>query len=120
MNVILVCLVGDIFIGLVDTIGYKKTKEYVADELKSYIEVIGLNNVTQICSDNASAMLGAQDELVALNPHLYKQDCCTHILDFLLEDWEKEEMLKTSITRAKQVYIYIQNHHATMPLKVPA
>jgi hypothetical protein len=97
-------------------LGHKKTKEYIAGELKTYIEAIGPNKVTQICTDNASAMLGALDELVATYPHLYKQGCAAHILDLLLEDWGKEEMFKALIIRAKQVCIYIRNHHATMAL----
>jgi hypothetical protein len=116
MNVMLVCPAGDIFIGSVDTTGHKKTKEYIAGELKTYIEAIGLNNVIQICTDNASAMLGALDELVATYPHLYKQGCAAYILNLLLEDWGKEEMFKALIIRAKRVCIYIRNHHATMAL----
>jgi hypothetical protein len=96
--------------------GHKKTKEYIAGELRTYIEAIGPNNMTQICSDNASAMLGALDDLVAMYPHLYKQGYCAHILYLLLEDWGKEEMFKILIIRAKRVYIYIRNHHATMAL----
>jgi hypothetical protein len=116
MNVMLVCPTGDVFIGSVDTIGHKKTKEYIAGELRTYIEAIGPSNVTQICSDNASAMLGALDDLVRIYPHLYKQGCCAHILDLLLEDWGKEELFKALIIRAKRVCIYIRNHHATMAL----
>jgi hypothetical protein len=116
MNVMLVCPAVDIFIGSVDTTGHKKTKEYIAGELKTYIEAISPNNVTQICTDNASAMLGALDELVATYPHLYKQDCAAHILNLLLEDWRKEEMFKALIIRAKRVCINIRNHHATMAL----
>ena len=48
--------------------------------------------MTQIYSDNANARLGELDELVAMYSHLYKQGCFAHILDLLLEDWEKEEM----------------------------
>jgi hypothetical protein len=40
-------------------------------------------------------------DLVATCLHLYKQGCCTHILDLLLEDWGKEDMFKTLIIRAK-------------------
>jgi hypothetical protein len=116
MNVMLVCIAGDVFIGSVDMTGHKKTKEYIAGELRTYIEAIGPNNMTQICSDNASAMLGALDDLVAMYPHLYKQGYCAHILYLLLEDWGKEEMFKILIIRAKRVYIYIRNHHATMAL----
>jgi hypothetical protein len=56
------------------------------------------------------------DDLVRTYPHLYKQGCCAHILDLLLEDWGKEELFKALIIRAKQVCIYIRNHHATMAL----
>jgi hypothetical protein len=116
MNVMLICLVEDVFIGLVDTTGHKKTKEYIAKKLKTYIEAVGPNNMIQICSDNASAMLGALDELVATYLYSYKQGSCAHILDLLLEDWGKEEIFKILITRTKQVCIYIRNHHATMKL----
>ena len=93
MNVMLVCLAWDVFIGLVDTIGHKKTKEYIVGELRTYIEAIGPNNVTQICLDNASAILGALDNLVATYPYLWKQGCCAHILDLLLEDWRKVDKI---------------------------
>jgi hypothetical protein len=75
INVMLVCPVGDIFIGSVDTTGHKKTKKYMAEELRTYIEAIGPSNVTQIYSDNANTMLGALDNLVAMYPLLYKQGC---------------------------------------------
>jgi hypothetical protein len=75
-----------VFIDSVDMTSHKKTKECIAEELKSYIEAVGLNNVTQIYSYNTSAMLGTLDELVALSFYLYKQGCCAHILDFLFED----------------------------------
>ena len=38
MNIMLSCPVGDIFLGSVDTSGNKKTKEYIAGELKNFIE----------------------------------------------------------------------------------
>jgi hypothetical protein len=72
MNVILVCPARDIFIGSIDKIGCKKAKGYIAKELKSYLKTVGSNNVIQICLDNASAMLGVLDELIALYLHMYK------------------------------------------------
>ena len=72
MNVMLVCLVGDVFIGSIDTTSHKKTKEYIAGELRTYIEAIGSSNVTQICLDNASAMLGVLNDLIRKYLHLYK------------------------------------------------
>ena len=94
----------------------KKTKGYIANRLKEYIEVIGPSKVAQICSDNTSAMLGAMDEVVTTYPHIYKRGCCAHILDLLLEDWGKEAIFKELVIKAKRVPIYIRNHHVTMAL----
>ena len=43
-----------------------------------------------ICADNVSNMLGAIDDILEEYSHMYKQGCCAHILDDLLEDWGKE------------------------------
>ena len=61
MNIMLSCPVGDIFLGLVDTSGNKKTKEYIVGELKKFIEQIGPMKVSQICTDYAANMLGAME-----------------------------------------------------------
>ena len=50
MNIMLSCPAGDIFLGSVDTSGNKKTKEYIAGELKKFIEEIGPMKVSQICT----------------------------------------------------------------------
>jgi hypothetical protein len=116
MNVMLVCPVGDVFLGSIDTTGNKKNIGYIADKLKEYIEVVGPENVVQICSDNANAMLGAMNEVVREYPHIYKQGCAAHIMDLLLEDWGKEPLFKDLIVKAKRVCIFIRNHHVTMAL----
>ena len=89
MNIMLSCPVGDIFLNSVDTSGNKKTKEYITGELKKFIEQIGPMKVSQICTDNATNMLGAVDKVIETYPHIYKQGCAAHALDLLLEDWEK-------------------------------
>ena len=38
MNVMLSCLADDIFLGSIDTTGNKKTKAYIARELKNFIK----------------------------------------------------------------------------------
>jgi hypothetical protein len=86
MNVMLSCPVGDIFLGSIDTTGNKKAKSYIATELKKFIDAVGLRFVTQICTDNATNMLGAMDDIVATYPHIFKQGCAAHALDLMLED----------------------------------
>ena len=70
MNIMLSCLAGNIFVGLVDTLGNKKTKEYIVGKLKRYIKEIGSIQVSQICTDNAANMLGAFNSVVKTYPHI--------------------------------------------------
>ena len=64
MNVMLSCSVGDIFLTSIETIGNKKTKAYIATELKKFIKDVGPRLVTQICTNNATNMLRAMDDIV--------------------------------------------------------
>jgi hypothetical protein len=116
MNVMLSCPAGDIFLGSIDTTGNKKTKAYIATELKKFIDAIGPRFVTQICIDNATNMLGAMDNIVATYPHIFKQGCIVHALDLMLEDWAKIEQFKDLINMAKRVCLYMRSHHVTMAL----
>jgi hypothetical protein len=116
MNVMLSCPAGDIFLGSIDTTGNKKTKAYIATELKKFIEDVGPRFVTQICIENATNMLGAMDDIVSTYPHISKQGCAAHALDLMLEDWTKIDQFKDLIQKAKHVCIYMRNHHVTMAL----
>ena len=116
MNILLSCLAGDIFLGSVDTSGNKKTKEYIAGELKRFIEQIGPMKVSQICTDNAANMLGTVDKVIETYPHIYKQGCAAHALDLLLEDWAKIPQFKDLIAKAKRVCLFVRNHHVTLAL----
>ena len=99
--IMLSCLVGDIFLDLVDTLGNKKTKKYIARELKKFIEQIGLMKVSQICTDNVANILRVVDKVIETYPHIYKQGCAAHALDLLLEDWAKIPQFKDVIAKAK-------------------
>jgi hypothetical protein len=116
MNVMLSCPAGDIFLGSIDTTRNKKTKAYIATELKKFIEDVGPRFVTQICTDNATNMLGAMDDIVTTYSHIFKQGCAAHALDLMLEDWTKIDQFKDLIHKAKRVCIYMRNHHVTMVL----
>lgn len=116
MNVMLVCPMGDVFLGSIDTTGSKKCKTYIADTLKTFIEKVGPLNVVQVCTDNATNMLGAMERINEAYPHIYMQGCCAHIMDLLLEDWGREEMFADLVQKAKDVAFYIRNHHVPMAL----
>jgi hypothetical protein len=72
--------------------------------------------MTQICTDNATNMLWAMDDIITTYPHIFKQGCAAHALDLLLEDCAKIDQFKDLIHKAKHVCIYMRNHHVTMAL----
>jgi hypothetical protein len=116
MNIMLSCPAGDVFLGSIDTTGNSKTKEYIAGELKRYIENVGPRLVTQVCTDNAKNILGAMDDVVTSYPHIFKQGCAAHALDLFMEDWAKVPQFKDLIKRSRSVCLYIRNHHIPMAL----
>ena len=105
MNVMLLCPTGDIFLGSIDTTTNKKMKAYIATKLKMFIEDVGPRFMTQICTDNATNMLGAMDDIVMTYPHISKQGCVAHALNLMLEDWAKIDQFKDLIRKAKRVCI---------------
>jgi hypothetical protein len=87
INVMLSCPANDIFLGSIDTTWNKKTKTYIAMELKKFIDEVESRSVIQIYIDNAMNMLGTIDDIVTMYLYVFKQGCAAHSLDFMLEDW---------------------------------
>jgi hypothetical protein len=116
MNVMLSCLAVEIFLDTTDLTRNKKTKAYIATELKKFIDAVGPRFGTQICTNNATNTLGAMDDIVATYPHIFKQGCTVHALDLILEDLAKIDQFKDLIIKAKCVCLYMRNHHVTMAL----
>jgi len=107
MNVMMSCSTGDVFLGSINTTRQNKTIAYILDQLKVFISKVGPKYVTQICTHNATNMLGAIDNIILTYPHIFKQGCMTHALDLLLEDWAKVENFKDLIERVKRLCQYL-------------
>ncbi len=71
LNIIFACSSGDVFIGYIDTIGEWKHAHYVCNALGGYIEIVGINNIVQICTDNASNMRSATHLRIYHFPSIY-------------------------------------------------
>ena len=65
MNVMLVCPIGDILLGLVESTRANKNIAYTTETITRYIEQVGPANIVQVCTDNASIMTGAGHDKVA-------------------------------------------------------
>jgi hypothetical protein len=89
INAMLVSPGTEQFLGAVDTTGYPKIAEYQASIMEKYIEELGLQNIVQIFTDNASSMKATVNIITDKYPHIYFQGCVVHVMNLLLEDWEK-------------------------------
>jgi hypothetical protein len=94
LNVMFAYPNGNVFIGSIDTIGERKDVYYICNALGGYIKTIGVNNIVQICTNNAPSMKSVIDLLICHFPSLYFQGCVVHYLDLLLEDWGKATWVK--------------------------
>jgi hypothetical protein len=65
------CSNGDVFIGSIYTIGDQKHAHYICNALGGYNETIGVDNIVEICIDNASNMRSAAHLLIYHFPNLY-------------------------------------------------
>ena len=75
--------------------------------------MVGGYNVIQVCTENAPVMASASHNVMQSNPHMYVQGCAAHCLDFLLEDWSKEDWVKKLVKKARVICVFIKNHHAS-------
>jgi hypothetical protein len=81
-----VCLNGNVFIGSINTTWEWKDAHYICNALVGYIETIGVDNIVQICADNALSMKSAIDLLICHFSSLYFQGFIVHCLDLRLEE----------------------------------
>jgi hypothetical protein len=59
LNVIFPSPNGNVFIGTIDKIRERKDAQYICNALVGYIESIGIDNIVQICINNALNMWNA-------------------------------------------------------------
>jgi len=71
LNVKIVCLVGNVFLGSIDTTGERKDIAYTMNTTAQYIEEVGPKNIVQLCMYNTTLMTGALKSLHEKYLHMY-------------------------------------------------
>ncbi|GAA0141677.1 hypothetical protein LIER_35438 [Lithospermum erythrorhizon] len=102
-------MVGSYFMDIVDVSSYSKIGTKVCELLSKYIDKIGLENVVQVVTDNASENVKAGKMLEINYPHLFWTPCAAHCLDLMFEDIFKIDRFRVTIERAIKVNGYIYN-----------
>ncbi len=63
LNIMFVCSNQDLFLETINIIGDQKDAQYICNAMVEYIQNVGVENVVQICMDNASNMHNASNIL---------------------------------------------------------
>jgi hypothetical protein len=77
---------------------------------------VGVDNVVQVVTDNASNNMGAKDMLKAKFPKIFWTSCATHTLNLMVEAIGKLKPFLSPITKAKEMTIFLYAHHKTLSL----
>jgi hypothetical protein len=85
LNVMFPCPNGNVFISTIEKIREHNDAHYICNALVGYIQSIGMDNIGQICINNALNMWNATNLLICHFLGLCFQGCATHCLNFLLE-----------------------------------
>lgn len=113
MNLCVHCKLGTIFLGSKGASADAHTSQYIFDYVDECIEKIGADIVVQVVTDNASNNMGAKGMLKIKRPKIFWTSCATHTINLMVEAIGKLKDFGPSITKAKEMTIFLYAHHAT-------
>lgn len=116
MNLCVHCKLGTAFLESKEASADAHTSEYIFNYVLECIEKIGAANVVQVVTDNASNNMGARDMLKEKWPKIFWTSCATHTLNLMVEAIGKLRQFGSTITKAKEMTIFIYAHHKTLSL----
>jgi hypothetical protein len=116
INVIVTCAEGPFFLRAVDCSGHRKDADFQFQILREAIEKIGPQNVVQVVTDAAHVCRAAGRLIEATYQHIWWTPCCVHAMNNALKDMGKISWIKGVVSDARDVQMYICNHHTSHAL----
>ncbi|KAK1261472.1 hypothetical protein QJS04_geneDACA001003 [Acorus gramineus] len=110
MNLCVNCILGTSFLRSIDASKESHTADYIFGLVDSCIMEVGVDNVVQVVTDNASANLAAGRIMKAKYPHIFWTSCAAHTIDLILEEIGKEPKVNSAVEKARTVATFIYSH----------
>ncbi|CAL1355405.1 unnamed protein product [Linum trigynum] len=115
INVLAVSGGRAVFLEGIDCSGDEKTGVYIAEILLKAIDQVGIYNVVQVLTDNASACKRAGEIIMERHPHIFWSGCLAHTLSLLMKDiasshYPSLRFIGFLYKKAKGIVKYIRNH----------
>eukprot|EP01018_Ginkgo_biloba_P039580 Gb_22244 [translate_table: standard] len=111
INVIVVCPKGSMFLNAVDYNGELKDATSIANILIDAIESVGPSSVVQVITNNARVCKAAGLLVEARYNNIFWSPFAVHSLNLILKKIGKIEWIKNIIDEAKEIEMFITNHH---------
>ncbi|KAH7428732.1 hypothetical protein KP509_09G014900 [Ceratopteris richardii] len=118
INVMVSSCLSTYFLKVVDcsASGTRITGEYIYEHIKFAIEEVGVSNVVQIVTDNASNCKRMGEMIEAEFPSIVLTPCSAHCLDLLFEDIAKLSWLAPVLSDAKRIISFIKKNHQALSI----
>ncbi len=89
---------------------------YIADTICEAIEKVGSENVVWVVIDNVAVCKSAKWIIEDKYPHITYNGCTAHVIDLVLEDIGKIDLVHKIVNEAKTNTKFITNHHKSQTL----
>ena len=108
------------FLKSFDTSGNIKDTEYVANLFHESVEQVGVENVVQIITDNASNFKAVRLSIKAKYPHIFQTPCVVHTLNLALKaicklaqnysHYDQCKWISTLMSDIQNIRNFVMNH----------
>eukprot|EP01018_Ginkgo_biloba_P001159 Gb_39572 [translate_table: standard] len=99
------------FLNAMDCNGELKDTTFIANILIDAIESVGPSNVVQVITNNARVCKAARLLVEARYDNIFWTPCAMHSLNLILKKIGKIEWIKKITDEAKEIEMFITNHH---------
>jgi hypothetical protein len=110
INFLVSCPQGTMFLKSVDASDKVKDANLLFHLLDEIVVIVGVENVVQVITDNASNYVLAGKMLESKYRTIFWTPCAAHCIDLMLEDIGKQDWIKNVVEHAKCITKYIYNH----------
>lgn len=114
MNLCTKCADGSSFVSSKEMSDVSHTSEVIFELVDKAIEDIGLDDVVQVVTDNASNNMGAKKLLLEKRPNIFWSSCATHTINLMLQGIGNMPRFKKVIDQAKAFTIFVYGHTRTL------
>ena len=110
INFLVYCPKGISFLKSVDASDIASDATNLCNLFAEIVEMVGRNNVVQLVTDNAANYKLAGTKLCEKYPSITWSPCAAHCLNLVLKDVSELDNVKSLVTLASRVTVFIYNH----------